>query len=100
VYTFDCPVRQLDVASTLDAVTTPGHVHHVRAQIGGELSQALLTPADRSVTFLVGGATFGRLAAVLLGFLGVAALIAYRVIQRRSSRSREDHEDKQEHRGH
>ena len=61
VYTFDRPVRELRVESTLETVTTPGHVHHVRTEISGETFQALLTPQNRGATFLVGGITIGHI---------------------------------------
>jgi hypothetical protein len=85
VYTFDRPVRALRVESTLETVTTPGHVHHVRTDISGEALQALLTPQSRTVTFLVGGLTIGRIVIVLLAFVGVAALITLRIVGRRRS---------------
>jgi hypothetical protein len=83
VYTFDSAVRRLMVESTLDAATSASHLHHVNAHIGGQAYQALLTPTNRTVTFLVGGVTFGRIFAVLLALLGLGALVAYRVIQKR-----------------
>ncbi len=83
VYTFDRAVRQLRVASTLDTITSAEHVHHVRADIDAQAHQALLTPANRSVTFLVGGVTIGRVLAVLIGLGGLAALLVFRLLQRR-----------------
>jgi hypothetical protein len=83
VYTFDRAVRELRVASTLDTVTSAQHVHHVRADIDDQAYQALLTPANRTVTFLIGGVTFGRVLAVLIGLAGLAALIAFRLRQHR-----------------
>jgi len=82
VYTFDRPVRELRVESTLETVTTPGHVHYVRTDISGETLQALLTPESRTATFLVGGLTIGRIAIVLIAFVGIAAIIALRVVGR------------------
>ncbi len=87
VYTFDRPVRELRVESTLEAVTTPGHVHHVRTDISGETLQALLTPQSRTATFLVGGITIGRIAIVLVAVAAVAAVITLRIVGRRSRRS-------------
>ena len=84
VYTFDRPVRQLRVESTLETVTTPGHVHDVRTDISGETLQALLTPESRTATFLVGGLTIGRIAIVLVAFAAVAAVITLRIVGRRS----------------
>jgi hypothetical protein len=86
VYTFDRPVRELRVESTLETVTTPGHVHHVRTDISGETFQALLTPQNRGAIFLVGGVTIGRIAIVLLALVGIAAIIASRVIGQRPRR--------------
>ena len=83
VYAFERPVRELRVESTLETVTSPGHVHHVRTDISGETFQALLTPQDRSATFLVGGVTIGRIAVVLLALVGIAAIIALRAIGQR-----------------
>jgi hypothetical protein len=83
VYTFDRPVRQLRVESTLDTVTTPGHIHYVRTDISGETLQALLTPESRTATFLVGGVSIGRIFIVILAFAAVAAFIAFRVVSRR-----------------
>jgi hypothetical protein len=80
VYTFDRPVRELRLQSTLDAITAPGHVHSVEATIGGQRYQAVLTPQNRSAVFLVGGATIGRIVAVLLALAAVAAIIALRVV--------------------
>jgi hypothetical protein len=77
-YTFDRGVRELRVESTLDRVASPSHLHHVRANIGGETYQALLTPSSRSATFLAGGVTFGRILTVLLALLGLGAWVAHR----------------------
>ena len=78
-YTFDRPVRELRLQSTLDAITAPGHVHSVQATIGGLRYQALLTPQNRSAVFLVGGVTIGRILVVLLALAAIAAIIALRV---------------------
>jgi hypothetical protein len=80
VYTFDRPVGELRVQSTLDAITAPGHVHAVEATIGGQRYHALLTPQHRSAVFLVGGVTIGRIVVVLLALAAVAAIIALRVV--------------------
>jgi hypothetical protein len=85
VYTFVRPVRELRVESTLERATSPGHIHHVRADIGGEAFQALLTPGNRTTTLLVGGITIGRIVIVLLAMGGLAALIALRLVGRRHS---------------
>jgi hypothetical protein len=79
IYTFDRPVRELSVESTLDTVTSPGHVHNVRTDISGETFEALLTPQSRTVTFLVGGITIGRIFIVLVAFAAVAAIVALRL---------------------
>jgi hypothetical protein len=84
VYTFDRPVRELRLESTLDAVTTPDHVHHARTTIAGDRYEALLTPQHRTATFLIGGISIGRIAVVLLALLGIAAVIALRLVGRRS----------------
>lgn len=83
VYTFDRPVRNLHVESTLEAVTTPRHVHAVRASIDGEIFEALLTPESRTADFLVGGVTIGRVVIVVLAFAAVAALVTLRMVGRR-----------------
>ena len=84
VYTFDRPVRDLRVESTLDAIATPGHIHAVRTSIHGETFQALLTPQRRTAEFVVGGITIGRIAIVVLAFLAVAAVITLRIARRRA----------------
>jgi hypothetical protein len=86
VYTFDGPVRDLRVDSTLEAATTPGHVHSVRTTINGETFEALLTPQNRSANFLVGGFTIGRLVVALLALGAVAAGLAVRLANRNSAR--------------
>jgi hypothetical protein len=82
VYTFANPVRELRVESTLDTVTAPDHVHQVRADIDGESYQTLLTPANRSVTFLAGGVTIGRIAVVLAALGGFGALVGVRRLRK------------------
>jgi hypothetical protein len=86
VYTFDRAVRDLRVESTLEAATTPSHVHYVRTRINSETFEALLTPQHRSVQFLVGGFTIGRLVVVLLACAAVAAGLAVRLTNRRRAR--------------
>jgi hypothetical protein len=86
VFTFDRPVRELRVESTLDTATAPDHVHHLRTTIGGEAFEALLTPRSRTATFLVGGLTIGRIAIALLACAGIAAIIVFRVIGQRQRR--------------
>ena len=86
VYTFDQPVRDLRVESTLEAATTPSHVHSVQADINGETFQALLTPQHRSASFLVGGFSIGRLLVALLACAAVAAGVAVRLASRHSAR--------------
>jgi hypothetical protein len=52
----------------------------IRAQIGGETPQALLTPANRSATFLVPGLSVGRILTFVAAFmlLGVAVWLVRR----------------------
>ena len=74
VFTFDRPVRDLRVESTLDAATSPSHVHYVRTDINGEAFEAQLTPQHRSTDLAMGGFTIGRLGVALLALAAAAGL--------------------------
>ncbi len=82
-YTFSRPATAVVVTSTLDQLLGSTHQHVVSLKVDGAFRRAVLDAGHQSAEFDARRVTPGRLAAVFVALVGIAALIVYR---RRSTR--------------